>query len=288
MSADSTAGGGGGAPSLLHGLDAFVEPRRARLRSLAIALITFGCAGLVCAWAWFTCALAITVGALLLDTFTSRTRLDGKLSGKLACCGAPQQQRAHEGGACCGAPERPREDACCCAPYHTVGVTTAALVFACVDFTWSIVTLSAAGRDTWNYRVPVCTMPWSPFYRVNPCDDSFKRGLRYQVVAWALTFALSQLFIILLACVLTTYRELELKVPLLGHKWWATTRAAAVAAGAVVGAAPLPHEAVGAPVEAAYPPPPPQQQRFAPQMMPAPQLVYVVPPPRECAQERRR
>jgi len=262
-----TGGGLASAPatSPAASLDwAAVEPKRARLKSLGSALIVLGCIGLWCAWAWFSCALCIALGSVLLDSFVSRQRFEAKLARTQACCGAHPTPRTD---GCCGERPEPRTDACCCAPYHVVGLTIAALVFACVDVTWAFITVCALGRDFLAARVWLCTT-YSIYNRFNPCDESYKRGLRYMVVVWSITVILSLLLVLLLSLVLSTYRQLAAIVRLDKSAWLSAPDGAAATAG------PARHHAVGA-----YAPQPQQHS--------APQLVYVVPTPGACCAGRR-
>ena len=92
----------------------YLEPRRARLYRCGIYLVLLGILCEVAAWAWVTGALALATGAVLCDNFSSQERLEGKLAGRLGCCGEKENIKGN--------------DRCCCAPYHIYGLLVAVMV----------------------------------------------------------------------------------------------------------------------------------------------------------------
>lgn len=57
------------------------------------------------------------------------------------------------------------------------------MIFGCIDFIWSIITVSAAGRNYWTANVYVCSDEFRRLYPPSTysydyCDAGFKRGLK--------------------------------------------------------------------------------------------------------------
>lgn len=104
-----------------------VESLRSALYAPAVGLIVTGIVAAFAGWGFVTAALAIALGAIMLDNYSSSARLHDKLSGRVGCCGVEEPA---------GAAGRSR-GGCCCGRTHVFPLSIATCVFACIDILWA-------------------------------------------------------------------------------------------------------------------------------------------------------
>ena len=178
---------GGGAYGVASGPGVAVpwaqlEVPRSRLHRCGVLLILLGIWALWGAWIWVTAALAIASGAVLVDTFASAERMQGKATGAVQCCGRERARRREDDCEPCSGGSRQQD--CCCAPWHSAGLLMATIVFALVDLAWAIPVAALQAPSFARGEGPLCTDPYYTKNYPRFCNEAYRDGLRYQAFAF--------------------------------------------------------------------------------------------------------